>query len=149
MLFTPYKRKQNMKTLVLNFDLYSLYDRLLDGIEMKITISYDIDDIAKNNFNYVLPSREVIADSIEIMANSNPFDGLVLMALAIVTGLWLFVSNVRRTNVLVGTTGSAIQASVYGASAGLGVVAILVAAFGFALLVGLSGARPVYVLNRW
>jgi dihydroxy-acid dehydratase len=38
------------------------------------------DAISKHNFNYVLPSREVIADSIEIMAGANPLDGMVLLA---------------------------------------------------------------------
>jgi len=38
------------------------------------------DAICKENFNYVLPSREVIADSVEIMAGANPIDGLVLLA---------------------------------------------------------------------
>ncbi len=38
------------------------------------------DALAKENFNYVLPSREVICDSVEIMAGANPIDGLVLLA---------------------------------------------------------------------
>lgn len=38
------------------------------------------DAIAKNDFNYVLPSREVICNSVEIMAGANPIDGLVLLA---------------------------------------------------------------------
>ena len=38
------------------------------------------DAIAKNDFNYVLPSREVICDSVEIMAAANPIDGLILLA---------------------------------------------------------------------
>ena len=40
------------------------------------------DGIAMNHvgMKYSLPSRELIADSIEIMATSHPFDGLVLMA---------------------------------------------------------------------
>jgi len=37
------------------------------------------DAIAKENFNYVLPSREVICDSVEIMAEANPLDGVVLL----------------------------------------------------------------------
>jgi len=37
------------------------------------------DAIAKDNFNYVLPSREVICDSVEIMAEANPLDGIVLL----------------------------------------------------------------------
>jgi dihydroxy-acid dehydratase len=38
------------------------------------------DCIAKENFNYVLPSREVICDSVEVMAESNPIDAIVLLA---------------------------------------------------------------------
>jgi dihydroxy-acid dehydratase len=38
------------------------------------------DAVAKENFNYVLPSREVICDSVEIMAGANPLDGLILLA---------------------------------------------------------------------
>jgi len=38
------------------------------------------DAIAKNRFNYVLPSREVICNSVEIMAGANPLDGIVLLA---------------------------------------------------------------------
>ena len=38
------------------------------------------DGVAKNNFNYVLPSREIICDSVETMAGANPIDGLILLA---------------------------------------------------------------------
>ncbi|MFC1863991.1 dihydroxy-acid dehydratase [Thermodesulfobacteriota bacterium] len=38
------------------------------------------DAIAKEDFNYVLPSREVICNSVEIMGGANPLDGLVLLA---------------------------------------------------------------------
>ena len=38
------------------------------------------DAIAKNHFNYVLPSREVICNSVEIMAGANPMDGIILLA---------------------------------------------------------------------
>ncbi|OGP55523.1 MAG: dihydroxy-acid dehydratase [Deltaproteobacteria bacterium RBG_13_52_11] len=38
------------------------------------------DAVAKENFNYVLPSREVICDSVEIMAGANPLDGIILLA---------------------------------------------------------------------
>lgn len=38
------------------------------------------DGVAKNNFNYVLPSREIICDSVETMAGANPLDGVVLLA---------------------------------------------------------------------
>lgn len=36
--------------------------------------------LAKDHFNYVLPSREVICDSVEIMIGANPLDGVVLLA---------------------------------------------------------------------
>jgi dihydroxy-acid dehydratase len=38
------------------------------------------DAIVKADFNYVLPSREVICDSVEVMAGANPLDGIVLLA---------------------------------------------------------------------
>ncbi len=38
------------------------------------------DAITMRNPNYVLPSREVICNSVEIMAGANPIDGLVLLA---------------------------------------------------------------------
>jgi dihydroxy-acid dehydratase len=38
------------------------------------------DALAKDHFNYVLPSREVICDSVEIMIGANPIDGVVLLA---------------------------------------------------------------------
>jgi dihydroxy-acid dehydratase len=38
------------------------------------------DGIAKNSFNYVLPSREIICDSLEVMVGANPLDGIVLLA---------------------------------------------------------------------
>lgn len=37
------------------------------------------DALAKDHFNYVLPSREVICDSIEVMVEANPLDGIVLI----------------------------------------------------------------------
>jgi len=38
------------------------------------------DGLAKDHFHYVLPSREVICHSVEIMAGANPLDGIVLLA---------------------------------------------------------------------
>jgi dihydroxy-acid dehydratase len=38
------------------------------------------DAVTMKNPNYVLPSREVICDSVEIMAGANPLDGIVLLA---------------------------------------------------------------------
>ncbi|MFV0439036.1 MAG: dihydroxy-acid dehydratase [Desulfopila sp.] len=55
------------------------------------------DAVAKENFNYVLPSREVICNSIEIMAQSNPLDGLVLLASCdkIVPGMLMAAARVN------------------------------------------------------
>ena len=61
------------------------------------------DAIAKNNFNYVLPSREVICDSVEIMAGGNPLDGLVLMASCdkIVPGMLMAAARLNIPAILV------------------------------------------------
>ena len=61
------------------------------------------DAIAKENFNYVLPSREVICDSIEIMAQSNPLDGIVLMASCdkIVPGMLMAAARTNLPAILI------------------------------------------------
>jgi len=61
------------------------------------------DAIAKENFNYVLPSREVICNSVEIMAQSNPIDGLVLMASCdkIVPGMLMAAARVNLPAILI------------------------------------------------
>jgi hypothetical protein len=74
---------------------------------------------------------------------------LLRMLLAAATALGILISNVRRTNVFVGSGGSLLQASVFGVGAGFGLIAFVVACFGFAALVVFSGPRPVYVVNRW
>ena len=68
------------------FLLFPLSEQVKKGIHRAGGTVYEFgviglcDAIAKNNFNYVLPSREVICDSVEIMAEANPLDGIVLMA---------------------------------------------------------------------
>lgn len=61
------------------------------------------DGIAKEHFNYVLPSREVICDSVEIMAEANPIDGLVLLASCdkIVPGMLMAAARVGIPALLV------------------------------------------------
>lgn len=61
------------------------------------------DAVAKENFNYVLPSREVICNSIEIMAHSNPLDGLVLMASCdkIVPGMLMAAARVNLPAIVI------------------------------------------------
>ena len=67
-----------------HFNFKQLSEQVVKGIHRAGGTAFEFgviglcDAICKNNFNYVLPSREVVADSIEIMANSNPFDGLAL-----------------------------------------------------------------------
>jgi dihydroxy-acid dehydratase len=66
-----------------NFDQIS--EQVKKGIHRAGGTAYEFgvigicDALAKNNFNYVLPSRECICDSIEIMAGANPLDGIVLL----------------------------------------------------------------------
>ncbi|MBN2062963.1 MAG: dihydroxy-acid dehydratase [Deltaproteobacteria bacterium] len=61
------------------------------------------DAVAKENFNYVLPSREVICDSVEIMAAANPLDGIVLMASCdkIVPGMLMAAARLNIPSILV------------------------------------------------
>lgn len=61
------------------------------------------DALAKDNFNYVLPSREIICDSIEAMAGANPLDGIVLLASCdkIVPGMLMAVARLNIPAILV------------------------------------------------
>jgi len=92
-----------------HFNFRQLSEQVIKGIHRAGGTAFEFgviglcDAIAKNNFNYVLPSREVIADSIEIMANSNPFDGLVLMASCdkIVPGMLMGAARVNIPAIVV------------------------------------------------
>ena len=92
-----------------HFNFRQLSEQVIKGIHRSGGTAFEFgviglcDAIAKNNFNYVLPSREVIADSIEIMANSNPFDGLVLMASCdkIVPGMLMGAARVNIPAIVV------------------------------------------------
>jgi dihydroxy-acid dehydratase len=61
------------------------------------------DAIAKDHFNYVLPSREIICDSVEIMAEANPLDGIVLLASCdkIVPGMLMAAARLNIPAILV------------------------------------------------
>ncbi len=61
------------------------------------------DAICKENFNYVLPSREIICDSIEAMAGANPLDGLILLASCdkIVPGMLMAAARLNVPAILV------------------------------------------------
>ena len=75
------------------------------------------DGICKHDFNYVLPSREVICDSIEIMAGANPLDGLVLLASCdkIVPGMLMAAARLNIPAILV-TGGPMLGGIEYGGS---------------------------------
>ncbi|MFH1783807.1 MAG: dihydroxy-acid dehydratase [bacterium] len=55
--------------------------RMAGGTPVEFGVIGVCDGIAMNHpgMNYSLPSREIIADSVEIMAMAHPFDGLVLV----------------------------------------------------------------------
>jgi dihydroxy-acid dehydratase len=69
-----------------HFNLNQISDQVKKGIYRAGGTVYEFgviglcDAIAKGGQNYVLPSREVICNSVEIMAGANPLDGLVLLA---------------------------------------------------------------------
>lgn len=69
-----------------HFNFQQISDQVQKGIHRAGGTAFEFgvigicDALAKENFNYVLPSREVICDSIEVMTGANPIDGIVLLA---------------------------------------------------------------------
>ena len=80
------------------------------------------DGIAMNHIGmkYSLPSRELIADSLEIMATSHPFDGLVLMASCdkIIPGMLIAAARLNIPSIFV-SGGPMLPGRMYGKDLGL------------------------------
>ncbi|MEN8246334.1 MAG: dihydroxy-acid dehydratase [Thermodesulfobacteriota bacterium] len=80
------------------------------------------DGIAMNHagMKYSLPSRELIADSIEIMATSHPFDGLVLMASCdkIIPGMLIAAARLNIPSIFI-SGGPMLPGKVHGKDTGL------------------------------
>lgn len=80
------------------------------------------DGIAMNHFGmkYSLPSRELIADSLEIMATSHPFDGLVLMASCdkIIPGMLIAAARLNIPSIFL-SGGPMLPGRVHGKDTGL------------------------------
>jgi dihydroxy-acid dehydratase len=73
------------------------------GTVMEFGVIGMCDAAAKNNFNYVLPSREIICDSVEAMVGGNPIDGVVLLASCdkIVPGMLLAAARLNVPAIVV------------------------------------------------
>lgn len=92
-----------------HFNLNQLSEQVKKGIHRAGGTAFEFgviglcDAIAKNDFNYVLPSREVICNSVEIMAGANPIDGLVLLASCdkIVPGMLMAAARLNIPAILV------------------------------------------------
>jgi dihydroxy-acid dehydratase len=80
------------------------------------------DGIAMNHvgMKYSLPSRELIADSLEIMATSHPFDGLVLMASCdkIIPGMLIAAARLNIPSIFI-SGGPMLPGKVHGIDTGL------------------------------
>ena len=80
------------------------------------------DGIAMNHegMKYSLPSRELIADSLEIMAMSHPFDGLVLMASCdkIIPGMLIGAARLNIPSIFL-SGGPMLPGKVHGKDTGL------------------------------
>jgi len=80
------------------------------------------DGIAMNHegMKYSLPSRELIADSLEIMATSHPFDGLVLMASCdkIIPGMLIAAARLNVPSIFL-SGGPMLPGRVHGKDTGL------------------------------
>lgn len=76
----------------------------------------------------------------------DPLNGLILMSIGAIGALALMLRNVRRTNVVFGLAGSALQLSMFSVVAALGLayVAIMVAVAVLGIL-GSLGALPVRI----
>lgn len=90
------------------------------------------DGIAMNHegMKYSLPSRELIADSIEVMATGHPFDGLVLLASCdkIIPGMLIGAIRLNIPAIFV-SGGAMLPGKVFGKDAGLDKVFEAVGAF--------------------
>jgi dihydroxy-acid dehydratase len=80
------------------------------------------DGIAMNHLGmkYSLPSRELIADSLEIMATSHPFDGLVLLASCdkIIPGMLIAAARLNVPSIFL-SGGPMLPGKVHGQDTGL------------------------------
>ncbi len=80
------------------------------------------DGIAMNHvgMKYSLPSRELIADSLEIMATSHPFDGLVLMASCdkIIPGMLIAAARLNIPSIFL-SGGPMLPGKIHGKDTGL------------------------------
>jgi dihydroxy-acid dehydratase len=80
------------------------------------------DGIAMNHvgMKYSLPSRELIADSLEIMATSHPFDGLVLMSSCdkIIPGMLIAAARLNIPSIFI-SGGPMLPGKVHGKDTGL------------------------------
>jgi dihydroxy-acid dehydratase len=92
-----------------HFNLNQISEQVKKGVHRAGGTVYEFgviglcDAIAKENFNYVLPSREVICDSIEIMAEANPLDGIVLLGSCdkIIPGMLMAAARLDIPTILV------------------------------------------------
>jgi dihydroxy-acid dehydratase len=68
-----------------HYNLRELAEQVKKGIHRAGGTAFEFgviglcDGFCKGNFNYVLPSREIICDSIEVVAGANPLDGIVML----------------------------------------------------------------------
>jgi dihydroxy-acid dehydratase len=92
-----------------HFNLNQISEQVKKGIHRAGGTVYEFgvigicDALAKENFNYVLPSREVICDSVEIMAEANPLDGIVLLGSCdkIIPGMLMAAARLNMPAILV------------------------------------------------
>jgi len=92
-----------------HFHLMQISEQVKKGIHRAGGTAFEFgviglcDAICKNDFNYVLPSREVICDSVEVMAGANPLDGIVLLASCdkIVPGMLMAAARINIPAIMV------------------------------------------------
>lgn len=75
-------------------------------------------------------------------------NGIVLMMIGASVALVLVIRNLRRTDLVIGSVGTALQISVFGVAAWIGMFALAAALVLLLLMFGLGAVKPVWVINR-
>jgi dihydroxy-acid dehydratase len=113
-----------------HFNLKEISEQVKKGIHRAGGTAFEFgviglcDGVCKENYNYVLPSREAICDSIEIMAGANPLDGLVMLGSCdkIVPGMLMAAARLNIPAIILngGPMLSGAEAETTGVSEALG-----------------------------
>jgi hypothetical protein len=79
---------------------------------------------------------------------ADALNGMALMLIGASAALVLVTRNLRRTDLVIGSVGTALQISVFGVAAWIGMFALAAVLVLMFLVFGLGAVKPVWVINR-